>query len=277
MVPTDRVVVLALLGVNLLCAVERRFDAQYEDAWTATVQALAEEQLRVRNSDPVAGVIYLDFAQEGDDLSNVSHVVGQYTTKKVTSFSTWKVFRIQDSSAVMVRRVQPRGSVVNVQLNYICYNGFSGLWRALPSNGTLEAAILNTIEKKLKQIVPLVASGYAPLPANPEATEPKNAVKSKERPLIRKFLVVGAAIDNSLSADRLAQLLVEAQVGLDEYEMTGGRQDIALPLQDALAFYKKGQVENGKRAVKKAAQASSETLRRNIHIRRAHRVGPIVR
>ena len=100
---------------------------------------------------------------------------------------------------MMVRRVQP-GSAVSVQLNYLAFNGFSGLWRSLPSSGALETAILNGIERKLEDIAPLVPGETAVA-----GSEARQTSATAERVLIRKFLLVGAAIDNSLPSDRRSE------------------------------------------------------------------------
>ena len=271
-------IVWMLLAASSAVAAERQFEARYEDVWAATSQVLAEEQLRVRNSDPIAGVIYFDSL--GDDLSSadINNLVARYTTKKVSGFSTWQVFRLQDSSAATVRRMQPGLTAVTLQFNYLAYNGYSGRWRPLPSNGSLESIILNAIGKRVKTIVPLVTAEQAAAPKITE-TSPDRVAGQDGRSLIRRFLRAGAAIENAAPESETSKLLLDAQVALEEYALLGGRREVEEPLRKALGLYRAGDAGEGRALVREAASVifNRSPPMPKLRIRRPHRSGPIVR
>ncbi len=271
------VIVLWLLFASSGSAagVDQQFEADYETTWRATVQELAGEGFRIRSSDPLAGVAYLNFGQEGEiGATNVSHLVARYTTKKVSSFSTWQILRIQDSSTVTVRRVSATRTAVNVILNFIGYNGFTGAWRNLPSNGTLEGLLLRSIERSLPRDAGLAIG-------SPVAGTEQNGRRDStaERDLLRRFFYVGAAVENELPSDRVKSSLVEAQVALNEYEITKeGVRDSELTrlLRQALTLYRAGDNEKATKLVSDSAAIIATPAPRR-RLRRGPGPGPLVR
>ncbi|MGH9426866.1 MAG: hypothetical protein ACRD2L_11270 [Terriglobia bacterium] len=202
----------------------RQYEASYNTVWQALIDTVSEYHFEVRSQEKVSGILWLE-EQRSMRFSN--EVVKRWTTKKVGTFGNWAGFASRGSI-----RVRPAGdsrTEVICEFEFFGYQGFWKRWERLGSNGSLEAAVLNSIQGRIAAAPPLqsIASGNShSAPVEPELLHGAEELLSS----LRK---VDAAFKIGASPDLLSSALVDCQVRFDEFSASPYAASIPLTLRAA--------------------------------------------
>jgi hypothetical protein len=125
------------------------------------------------------------------------------------------------------------------------------MWRVLPSSGYLEKKLLYQVGQRL------AASRQEPPDVTVELQESMTA-RDQERDerrasLVKQFRVIGASIENGVPAERIAEMMAEAQVALEEQEVRG-RTDFTDRLRNALYLYRERKTAEAREILAGAAE-----------------------
>jgi hypothetical protein len=122
--------------------------------WTALMESLTAQGFSPESMDKDSGTLFFKpGASWSAKWGDANYAVGLISTKQIRQMSSWQ--GVATTGNVFVKSLEPGESEVRVNLTLTGFNGFSGVWETLFSNGYVEDNILDGILQRLPERLPM--------------------------------------------------------------------------------------------------------------------------